>query len=136
MSSAKVAAAAVLVATSLSACGVAAKPVAGSAAAAATSKKQVFDPRTKHEMCLTTAGIKWHAKSLPGHPPIPTIQVMTRPTGPTVEFKATPGAAQDAQITGQAQGAEVIGSALLYPNMASDALLNKVEKCMTVGVTG
>jgi hypothetical protein len=133
MFSAKVAAAAVLVATSLSACGVAAKPVAGSAAAAATSKKQVFDPRTKHEMCLRKVHIKYHAKEQAGYP---TIQVNTRPSGPTVEFLRTPGAAQNAQMTGSVQGAEVIGSALLYPNLASDALLNKVEKCMTVGVTG
>jgi hypothetical protein len=137
MFSAKVAAAAVLVATSLSACGVAAKPVAGSAAAAATSKKQVFDPRTKHEMCLTKDHIKWHPRNQGGPPPgYPTIQVMTRPTGPTIEFLLTPGDAQAVQIKGQAQGAEAIGSALLYPNLASDALLNKVEKCMTVGVTG
>jgi hypothetical protein len=133
MFSAKVAAAAVLVATSLSACGVAAKPVAGSAAAAATSKKQVFDPRTKHEMCLAKDHIKWHPKEQAGYL---TIQVKTRPSGPTVEFLRTPGAAQNAQMTGSVQGAEVIGSALLYPNLASDALLNKVEKCMTVGVTG
>jgi hypothetical protein len=140
MSSAKVAAAAVLVATSLSACGVAAKPVAGSPAAAATSKKQLFDPRTKHATCLRKQHVRFHYRRIDARDAPPggyqTIQVMTRPSGPTVEFLATPGDAQAAQINGAAQGAEVIGSALLYPNMASDALLNKVEKCMTVGVTG
>jgi hypothetical protein len=137
MFSAKVAAGAVLVALSLSACGVKAKPVAGSQAAAITSHKNFFDTRITHEACLTKDHIKWHPKTQGGPPPgYPTIQVMTRPSGPTIEFLATPGAAQDAAIKGQAQGAEAIGSALLYPNMASDALLNKVEACTTLGVTG
>jgi hypothetical protein len=133
MFSAKVAAGAVLVALSLSACGVKAKPVAGSQAAATTSHKNFFDARVKHEQCLTKHHIKWHPKTQHGYP---TIQVMTRPSGPTIEFLATPGYAQAAAITGQAQGAEAIGSALLYPNMASDALLNTVEACTTLGVTG
>jgi hypothetical protein len=137
MFSAKVAAGAVLVALSLSACGVKAKPVAGSQAAATISHKDFFDVLTKHEACLTKHHIKWHSKNQGGPPPgYPTIQVMTRPSGPTIEFQATPGAAQDAAIKGQAQGAEAIGSALLYPNQATDKLLNKVETCTTLGVTG
>ena len=133
MSSAKVAAAGVLVAMSLSACGVAAKPEAGSAGAAAISKKQAFNPAIKHFVCLRQEHIAAHLKTQGG---LPTIQVRTRPSGPTVEFLATPGAAQDQQIKGLAQGAEVIGAALLYPNRASDALLKKVETCVANGVTG
>ncbi len=34
------------------------------------------------------------------------------------------------------QGAEVIGSALLYPNAASDSELSKVEACIAQGVSG
>ena len=59
-----------------------------------------------------------------------------RPTGPTVSLQPTPGDAQGVQIDGQAQGAEVIGSALLYPNQASDELLTKVETCVAKGVQG
>ena len=66
----------------------------------------------------------------------PSFQVGVRPTGPTVIFLPTPGAAQAAQIDGQAQGAEVIGSALLYPNQAPDKLLSKVETCVAKGVPG
>jgi hypothetical protein len=40
------------------------------------------------------------------------------------------------QIHGLSQGAEVIGSALLYPNQASDKLLTKVENCVALGVGG
>ena len=51
-------------------------------------------------------------------------------------FQPTPGAAQGEQIDGQAQGAEVIGTALLYPNQAPDELLSKVETCVAKGVPG
>jgi hypothetical protein len=64
------------------------------------------------------------------------LQIGTKPYGPTVQFTPTPGAAQEVQIGGQVESAEVIGSALLYPNQASDALLQKVEDCMAKGVTG
>ena len=59
-----------------------------------------------------------------------------RPAGPTVQFQPTPGDAQGKQIGGQAQGAEVIGSALLYPNQAPSSLLSKVESCVAKGVQG
>jgi len=133
MSSAKLAAACALVAVSLSGCGVASKPEAGSQQAATTSKKQMSDPRTKHEKCLKADHIHYTAETLHGYP---SIQVGTKPTGPTIEFTATSGAAQDLQIKGRAQGAEVIGSALVYPNLASDPLMNKVEACVAEGVSG
>ena len=66
----------------------------------------------------------------------PSIQVGTRPSGPTIVFYVTPGAAQNQQLVGQAQGAEVIGSALLYPNQTASKLLGKVESCTAKGVTG
>ena len=53
-----------------------------------------------------------------------------------MNFAPTPGAAQDAQISGRVTGAEVIGSALLYPDQASDGLLQTVEDCLAAGVTG
>ncbi len=133
MSSAKVAAACVLAAVSLSACGVAAKPQAGTAQAVASTRNGVTDPATKHIACLRREHIPVRAETIDRDP---AFQVGTRPTGPTVEFLATPGAAQYQQIDGEAQGAEVIGAALLYPNQASDALLNKVETCVAKGVTG
>jgi hypothetical protein len=34
------------------------------------------------------------------------------------------------------ESAEVIGSALLYPNQAPDGLLQKVESCVAKGVKG
>lgn len=133
MSRAKWAAAAVLVALSLSACGVASKPEAGSASAATKSKSSYSDPRTKHVKCLRAAGIHFRELMIGRYP---SIQVGTRPNGPTIEFAATPGAAQNDQIQGRAQGAEVIGAALVYPNQAPNALMSKVEACMAEGVSG
>ena len=135
MSPAKVALAAVAAALSLSACGVAAKPVAGSAQADAKGAKELKanDPRTKHVKCLAKDHIRYHELLIHGHP---SIQVGTRPTGPTIEFLATPGAAQNEAIQGLAQGAEVISAALVYPLNAPNRLLAKVEKCMTAGATG
>ena len=131
MSSAKLALAAGLAAISLSACGTTAKPEAGTLKAASVNHKGVDDPRKTHVDCLRQEHIPVTASSSRTW-----LQVGTKPSGPTVHFAPTPGAAQELQIDGQVQGAEVIGSALLYPNQASDALLQKVEDCIAKGVTG
>jgi hypothetical protein len=130
MSSAKLALAIGLVAISLSACGSTAKPQAGTPNAAKVNRKAVDDPRKTHVECL-------RQKHIPVSEFDRTwLQVGIRPSGPTIHFAPTPGAAQELQIDGQVQSAEVIGSALLYPNQASDALLQKVEDCIAKGVTG
>jgi hypothetical protein len=62
------------------------------------------------------------------------LQIGPLPTGPTVVFTPTPSSAQDAQIYGQAQGAEAIGSALLWVHQGSDGELKKIEDCLAIGV--
>ena len=64
------------------------------------------------------------------------IQIGQLPGGPTIQFTPTPGAATAEQIEDQEQGAEVIGSALLYPNQASDRELGAIEGCLDQGVSG
>ena len=64
------------------------------------------------------------------------LQVDSAPSGPTVMFTPTAGAAQAAQIDGNAQGAEAIGPALLYPNQGSPAELTSIEGCLDQGVQG
>jgi hypothetical protein len=130
MPSAKLALVIGLSAVSLSACGIAAKPVAGTPQAVANNRKAVDDPRKAHIACLaadripvTEFGGTW-------------MQVEKKPYGPTVHFLPTPGAAQEAQISGEVESAEVIGSALLYPNQASEGLLQQVETCIAQGVKG
>jgi hypothetical protein len=130
MSSAKLALATGLAAISLSACGTAAKPEAGTLKAVTKTHKGIDDPRKKHIQCLQQDHIPVTRVGSTG------LQVGASPSGPTVTFTPTPGAAQESQIAGQAQGAEVIGSALLYPNQAPGELLTKVENCMAQGVSG
>ncbi|HXO09170.1 MAG TPA: hypothetical protein VN880_14110 [Solirubrobacteraceae bacterium] len=130
MSAAKLALVAGLVAISLSACGATTKPEAGTIKAASVNRKGIDDPRTTHVKCLEAERIPVTEFSRTW------LQIGAKPTGPTVHFEPTPGAAQEAQINGSVQSAEVIGAALLYPNQASDSLLQKVEDCVAKGVTG
>jgi hypothetical protein len=133
MSCAKLALAAGLAAISLSACGTSTKPEAGTLKALTKNHRGVDDPRKKHIACLQQDHVRVTKMTVNGDP---AFQVGTAPSGPTVVFTPTPGAAQEAQIDGQVQGAEVIGSALLYPNQAPERLLSTVEGCVAEGVSG
>lgn len=64
------------------------------------------------------------------------VQVGSPPAGPTIVFAATAGAAQAFQIDGSAQAAEVIGSALVYPNQGSDGEMATIGACLAQGVQG
>jgi hypothetical protein len=132
MSLAKLAGACALLALVLSACGTSSKPVAGSAAVVGkrAGRGVVDDPRTKHLKCL-------REHQIPAVKVGQTkLQIGTAPGGPTVVFAPTPGAAQRDQIEGQVVNSEVIGSALLAPNQASDRELKVVEDCLAQGVNG
>lgn len=65
-----------------------------------------------------------------------TLQVGPLPAGATVRFEPTAGVAQGLQLQGVrwAQGAEVIGAALLYPHQAPDSQLKAIEDCLSAGV--
>lgn len=133
MASVKLALACAFAALSLSACGgYKNNPPAGSIATTATSagRAKLDDPRSKHLSCLQDHKIPFQEVGATG------LQIGSPPAGPTVQFAPTPGAAQYAQISGQAPGAEVVGSALLFPNQASDHLLSTVESCLAKGVKG
>jgi hypothetical protein len=132
MSSAKLAIACALAAVVLSACGTRTNPPAGSISPTATTEghAKIDDPRTKHIKCLKQDKIPVAAVGQTA------IQIGAAPGGPYVRFVATPGAAQAAQISGSVTGAEVIGSALLFPNQGSDELLSKIETCLAQGVSG
>jgi hypothetical protein len=126
MSCVKVPAALAVAAIALAGCGaITVQPRAG-------SRGRVDDAAihsTDHLACLRGAG-------LPATEVAPErIQVGSLPSGPTVVFTPTPGAAQAAQIYGQAQGAEVIGSALLWVHQGSDGELQTIEDCLAPGVT-
>jgi len=88
--------------------------------------------KTNHLMCLQQEHLPVQVTS-----PI-SLQIGALPNGPTVVFQPTPGTAQGTQIKGYGptQGAEVIGSAQLYPNGADDGELKKIETCLGKGVSG
>jgi hypothetical protein len=137
MPSAKLAAAIGLSALSLSACGTTSKPEAGTPKAIAKSHKGLDDPRKKHIACLQQAHITVHTEQITvAGKALPGFLAGTPQSGPTVSFEPTPGDAQGVQIQGEAQGAEVIGSALLFPNQAPAPLLSAVENCVAQGVSG
>ena len=114
-----------LAVVALSACGSAVKPSQG--------RGRVDDPRTggpDYLKCIRDRGLSAIEVGAT------SIQVGQPPTGPTVRFLPTPGAATAAQIAGNTQGAEVIGAALLYPNRASNGELQAIESCLGQRVKG
>lgn len=62
------------------------------------------------------------------------LQVGTLPSGPTIVFAPTADVAEGDQIEGKAQGAYVIGAALVYPNQAPGSELTVIENCLAAGV--
>ena len=52
-------------------------------------------------------------------------------TGPRIVFYLTSGQAEAAQFEGDGEGAEQIGSALLFVRHAGEDLLGDVEDCLT-----
>ncbi len=65
-----------------------------------------------------------------------TLQIGPLPAGATVRFQPTAGLAEGLQLQGvrSAQGAEVIGAALLYPHQAPGWQLTAIENCLAAGV--
>jgi hypothetical protein len=129
MSLAKLALLSSLATLALAACGNAAVH----RAAGGGSRGKVDDPRTAKAdrvACLRSDHLPVQVVGLTD------LQIGSAPGGPRVVFTPTPGAAQADQIQALAQGAEVIGSALLYPNQGSDGELAQIETCLTQGVSG
>ena len=121
----------------LSACGIAAKPQVGTKNISKSHDNYALidHPWTLQAKCLKSDHVKFR-KNVTGIQDLPTLQIGSLPTGPTMVFEPTPGAAQYVQIRGGGQGAEAIGSVLLYPNQAGNKLLTKVEDCAVTGANG
>jgi hypothetical protein len=121
-------------AVALAGCGaVRVQPTTPSGSAKLASRGRIDSPLTdidNHLGCIRSAHLPVQVVS-----PI-ELQVGPSGTGPTIRFTATAGAAQNYQIEGKAQGAEAIGTALLYPNQGSDAELASISACLDQGVTG
>ncbi len=123
-----------IAALALAGCGaVRVQPTAQAGSSTLASRGQVDSPLTdirNHLGCMRDAHLPVQVVS-------PTrLQVGAAPAGATIVFDATPGGAQHDQIRGSAQGAEVIGSALVYPNQAPESMLSGIEACLAQGVQG
>jgi len=126
------------VAAALAGCGSQITPVAGSTVPAASplrlGRGVADQAREPYFACLRAAGLP---VAEVGASPAEVLQVGALPAGPTIDFASTPGGAQQEQMTSlQAQGAEVIGAALLYVHQAPDTELSTIEKCLDQGVKG
>ena len=134
MPSAKLAVVSSLAAVALAGCGaIQVKPVAATGSPRMVSRGRIDDPRTSkndHVRCLRQQHLTVREVGQTG------LQIGTQPGGPSVVFTPTAGAAQADQIRARDPGAEVIGSALLFPNQAPDTELMVVEDCLAKGVTG
>jgi hypothetical protein len=121
-------AAIVCLAVMLSACGSAVKPATG-------SRGRIDDPRTARADRVTCISQRHLPVQKVG---LTELLIGAQPAGPKVVFLPTPGAAQAAQISGARaqQGAEVIGSALLFTGQGSEKELGTVETCLAQGVNG
>jgi len=134
MSFVKLAPAALVAALALSACGTYTPPLAGTSGKR-LGRGRIDSPLTtkpNHLACLRKA----HLAVVRLGPS--DVRIGPPASGPSVVFEPTPGVAQGDVMQGLrwAQGAEVIGSALLYPNGGSDSELKKIEECLAQGVSG
>jgi hypothetical protein len=138
MSLAKVAVVCGLMALLISACGIQAKPEAGTLHLHdyAGFRGHVDDPRIPQVKCLKSDKLPFREYYADGVQHLPAIQVGARAQGPTLIFYPTDGIAQGLQIMGQETGAEVIGALLVYPNQTGRHELTKVESCAAIGVKG
>lgn len=115
------AAAACAVALALGACG------GDDAPARPGGKGQPPDPNDKRAVALDCITNKEGLQAkLAGDE---AIQVGA-PGGPRIEFLISGGEAEGRQFQGDAQGAEQIGSTLLFLNNGTDDQLEKLEKCL------
>jgi hypothetical protein len=122
----------VVVAVALAGCGaVQVQPTTPAGSATLASRGKVDSPITDMQDrlgCLEADHLTVHVLG-------PTkLQVGAAPAGPTIVFTPTIGTAQAEQIDGNTQGAEVIGTALLYPNQGSASELTSIEDCLAQGV--
>jgi hypothetical protein len=122
-----------LAALGLAGCGGAInlQPSSPAGSSTLTSRGRIDNPATdtdNHLACLQGAHLPVQVVS-------PTkLQIGPAPAGPTIVFTASIAAAQGRQIDGESQGAEVIGSALVYPNQGSDGELASIGACLAQGV--
>jgi hypothetical protein len=106
---------------------VAAGLLAGCGGAVKSSSSHVrgaYDPRDSVLGCIQGKGLQARKSGRYA------IAVGTGPRSPRVVFAATSGEAEADHVRPGAEGAEIIGDALLYVGSGSDSELGKLEDCL------
>lgn len=139
MSFPKVAVICGLMAALISGCGIAAKPQAGTPHLSkyAGWHGVYDDQRPTRARCLTNHDVKYteFLTKQKVHGTRTDLQaIKIHKGGATIIFYPDAIVAEGQEIMGGALGAELIGSALLYPNNTSGGTLTTVENCTAIGV--
>ncbi len=92
---------------------------------AALPLRHPYDPRQTAQKCLRKDKLPVTAVG------VRELVVGSGAGAPSITFTTTFAAAQALELEGQAESAERIGSALLYVRRGSDALLKRVERCLS-----
>ena len=83
-----------------------------------------YQPRDKMLKCLRGKGVKAVAVGQDA------IQFLPLPASPRIVVAATPDAATALQVRGRAEGAQLMGSALVYANQASNRQIKRIQDCV------
>lgn len=116
-------------------CGVAKKAEAGSPNIRSNPhfRGKAVGSRGSRYWCLTQKHFQVTEFVAAGR--IPALRVGTGSNGPVMLFEPTPGYAEGLKISGQAQGAELINSVLLYPNDGTLHEMKILEQCAAGGAS-
>jgi hypothetical protein len=97
---------------------------AGSVPTGKNHASRPYDPRNSVIGCIHGKGLDARRSGLAA------IAVGAAAGGPRIVFAPTSGAAEADHVRPGAEGAEVIGDALLYVGSGSDSELGKLEDCL------
>lgn len=82
-----------------------------------------FQPRDRMLKCLRRKGVEALGVGQD------VIQVLPLPASPRIVVAATPDAATALQVRGEAEGAQLMGYALVYANRASNRQIEQIQDC-------
>jgi hypothetical protein len=97
---------------------------AGSVPTGKNHASRPYDPRNSVIGCIHGKGLDARKSG------VDAIGVGAAAGGPRIVFAPTSGAAEADHVRPGAEGAEVIGDALLYVGSGSDSELGKLENCL------
>ncbi len=83
-----------------------------------------YQPRDKLLKCLRRKGVEAVAVGQD------SIQFLPLPGAPRIVMAATPDAATALQVRGRSEGAQLMGSALVFANQATKRQIEQIQDCL------